>query len=86
MRPLTVLNRPVRCHRFLTVFCAVEVLVSTFGAVALLLRWSAHLDLHMKLMLLNLFVFGLVWFLKAPRWQQRSQSGQYSSIISGDGE
>ena len=67
MRPLTVLNRPVTCHRFLTVSCAVEVLVSTFGAVALLLRWSAHLDLHMKLMRLNLFVFGLVWFLKALR-------------------
>jgi TRAP-type C4-dicarboxylate transport system permease small subunit len=67
MRLLKVLNRPVTCHRFLTVFCSLGMLVSTVGAVSLLVRWPAHLDLNRKLMLLVLFVFGLVWFLKALR-------------------
>ncbi len=67
MRLRKVLTRPVTCHRFLTVCCSLGMLVSTFGAVSLLVRWPAHPDLTRKLMLLVLFVFGVVWSLKALR-------------------
>lgn len=86
MRLRKVLTRPVTCHRLLTVFCSLGMLVSTFGAVSLVVRWLARLDLTMKLLLLVLFVFGIVWFLEALVGSNALNPVTIHRCISGDGE